>query len=261
MNVRREAILNELAEDGYVAVEALARKLDVSQMTVRRDLDRLEQEKIVLRTHGGAMLDLGRGGERSIDERIVESYSEKRAIGRDAAKLVNQGDTVIIDAGTTCLEIARQLIGRSGITVLSNSLPVLEMLSQSDGLTVIGTGGEIKRREVAFVGPVAERMLSERRATLAFISASGCALAEGPTDYDDAEVAVKRVMIAKSLRRYLVLDATKFGRVAPLVISPLSEFDGIVSDNRLSIELRKGLRRRELNVMCAKPIHSAVNSV
>jgi DeoR family fructose operon transcriptional repressor len=252
---RRETILTALAEGGYLPVEMLARQLDVSQMTIRRDLDRLEEDGLVLRVHGGATLDDGRGGiERAVDERIMESQTEKRAIGREAAALVKEGDTVMIDAGTTTLEVARQLVGRSGITVVSNSLAVLETLAQSPGMRVIGTGGEIKQREQAFVGPVAEGMLSQRRATIAFISATGCSMSDGPTDYEDSEVAVKRVMIACSLRRYLVFDASKFGRVAPLVIASLSEFDGVITDTRLTDEMATELRLRDLDVIRAEPL-------
>jgi DeoR/GlpR family transcriptional regulator of sugar metabolism len=246
--------LTALAEDGYAPVEALARRLGVSQMTIRRDLDRLENDHLVARVHGGATLDDGRGNaERALGERVVESQPEKRAIGREAANLVDDGDTVIIDAGTTTLEVARQLIGRTGLTVVSNSLAVLETLAQSPGIRVIGTGGEIKQREQAFVGPVAEAMLAQRRASIAFISVAGCSLPDGATDHEDLEVAVKRAMIASSRRRYLVLDASKFGRVAPLVIAPLAEFDGIVTDVRLAKDAVSELRARDLEVIRAHP--------
>jgi DeoR/GlpR family transcriptional regulator of sugar metabolism len=259
---RREAILTSLAEGGYVPVDALARQLDVSQMTIRRDLDRLEEERVVLRVHGGATLNDGRGSrERAVDERVTDSQMEKRAIGREAATLIRDGDTVMIDAGTTTVEIARHLIGRTGITVVTNSLAVLETLAQSPGTRVIGTGGEIKHRERAFVGPVAETMLSQRRATIAFISAAGCSLSDGPTDYEDSEVAIKRTMLACSYRPYLIFDASKFGRVAPLVIAPLNEFDGIVTDTRLADEVAVELRQRELHVLCARPMHPNRNEL
>jgi DeoR family fructose operon transcriptional repressor len=253
---RREAVLGHLAEGGYATVEALARRLSVSQMTIRRDLDRLEQERLVHRTHGGALLDDSVSGERTIDERVGVALAAKRAIGRASAALIEDGDTVIVDAGTTTLELARHLVGRRGVTVISNSLRVLETLSRSAELRVLGTGGELKQRELAFVGPVTETMLAERRATIAFISASGCTLTDGPTDHEDAEVAVKRAMIAASRRRYLVLDATKFGRVAPLVISPLTAFDGVVTDAKVNADVVRGLTRRGVKVIRAQSIHA-----
>jgi DeoR/GlpR family transcriptional regulator of sugar metabolism len=253
-DTRREAILARLAESGYATVDSLAQQLAVSNMTVRRDLDRLANEKLVNRTHGGATLDDGRGGERSVDERLGESHAEKRAIGRAAAEMVEDGDTVIIDAGTTALEVARHLMGRSDITVISNSLRVIEALSQSEGIRTIATGGELKQRELAFVGPVAEGMLAQRRATLAFISASGCTPEDGPTDYEDAEVAVKRVMVAHARRCFLLLDASKFGRTAPLVIAPLDEFDGVISDAEISAEMAEFLQRSGLELVRATPL-------
>lgn len=258
---RRKSILAEIAEAGYASVEALARNLDVSPMTIRRDLARIESEQLIQRTHGGAMLKTSANRERAIDERAEVALAQKRAIGRAAASLVANGDTVIIDAGTTALEAARQLRGRTGVTVITNSLRVLDELSRAEGLTVHATGGLLKHGEQALVGPVAERMISERRATIAFISASAFTLGDGAMDYEDAEVAVKRAMMAAAARRYLLLDSTKLRHVAPLVIAAATEFDGLVTDHLVVDRVAEAIKRRGIDVVVATPLHLTLEAM
>jgi DeoR/GlpR family transcriptional regulator of sugar metabolism len=249
---RRESILEVVAEVGFASVEQLSSRLSVSQMTVRRDLQRLEDEGLLRRTHGGATVTQ-RAGERGFAERASDALSEKRAIGRAAGALVEDGQTIILDSGTTALEVARQLTGKRSLTVITNSLRVLEALSHSNHIQVLGTGGILKHQELAMVGPLAEKSLQERRVDAAFISASGVSIADGATDYEDYEVAVKRAMLAAARRAYLIVDSTKVDVMTPLIIAPCSAFEGLITDSGISASFAEAARDANLSLLVAAP--------
>jgi DeoR family transcriptional regulator, fructose operon transcriptional repressor len=251
-SIRRERILQVLAETGFASVEDLCQLLDVSPMTIRRDLQRLEEEGLARRTHGGAVV-ADSSGERGFRERTSVGLSQKRAIGRAAAGFVRDGQTITLDAGTTTLEIARQLASRSGITVLTNSLRVLDALSGRLEIGVVCTGGTLKHRELALVGPVAESMLAERRPDIAFCSAAGFSLSAGATDYEEAEVAVKRHMIRAARRKYLVADSSKANVVTPMIICQMREFDALITDEGLPEQVASDLRTSGIEVIIAQP--------
>ncbi len=249
---RRESILEVVAELGFASVEQLSERSGVSQMTVRRDLQHLEDEGLLRRTHGGATM-AQRAGERGFAERTSEALSEKRAIGRAAAALVEDGQTIILDAGTTALEVARQLTGKRSLTVITNSLRVLDALCYSNHIHVLGTGGILKHQELAMVGPTAEKTLQERRVDIAFISASGFTVKDGATDYEDLEVAVKRTMLSSSQRKYLIVDSTKLGITRPLIIAPSQAFDGLITDSGITAGFSDAARQANLHLIVATP--------
>jgi DeoR/GlpR family transcriptional regulator of sugar metabolism len=246
--MRQEEILELVASMGVATTRELSGHLGVSEMTVRRDLQVLEDGGLVRRIHGGATVPAS-PSDRSFRERRGIRLSQKRAIGRGASGLIKDGQTIILDAGTTTLEIAHQLTGRSKLTVITNSLRVLDALAGSPQISVVATGGNLKHRELAFVGPTAVRMLSDRRADLAFISASGVLVGDGPTDYDDVEVAVKRAMIEASAQQYVVVDSSKFGVVCPVLIAHMEIFHGVVTDAELPGSTHNDIRHAGLDVV------------
>jgi DeoR family transcriptional regulator, fructose operon transcriptional repressor len=252
-SLRRERILQVLAESGFAGVEDLRQILDVSPMTVRRDLQRLEGEGLARRTHGGAVV-ADSSGERGFSERTTVGLSQKRAIGRAAAGFVRDGQTIVLDAGTTTLEIARQLASRSGITVLTNSVRVLDALGGRSEIGVVCTGGTLKHRELALVGPVAEAMLAERRPDLAFCSAAGFSPAAGATDYEEAEVTIKRAMMRSARRKYLVADSSKADVVTPMIICQMRAFDGLITDEDLPAHIAHDLQTSGIEVITAQPV-------
>lgn len=256
---RRELILELVVQRGYVSVEQVAVRVGVSTVTARRDLERLDAEGLLVRTHGGASAIQGIH-EHGFAERLGVALQQKRAIGRAAAGLVTEGATVALDAGTTTLEIARQLTARSALTVITSSLRVLDALARYPHLTVLCTGGTVKHRELALVGSVAERMLAERRPDIAFVSAAGVRAADGPTDHEDTEVALKRAMIACASRVYLVVDSTKFGVVRPVLVAPLTAFSGVVTDEGISGRDREEIRALGLDLVVGQPIAQALPS-
>jgi DeoR/GlpR family transcriptional regulator of sugar metabolism len=246
-DARQVNILEVVASTGAATTRELSAQFGVSEMTVRRDLQTLEDKGLVRRIRGGATVPSS-PWERSFRERLGMRLSQKRAIGRVASALVNDGDTIVLDAGTTTLEIARELTNRAELTVITNSVRVLEALAGSPQIRVIATGGSLKHRELALVGPVAQRMLTEMRADLAFISAAGVVPTDGPMDYEDTEVAVKRAMIGTAAKRYIVADSSKFGVVRPMLIAPIATFQGVITDEGLQRSPAAALRRAGLEV-------------
>jgi DeoR/GlpR family transcriptional regulator of sugar metabolism len=246
-DTRQVSILEVVASTGAATTRELSAHFGVSEMTVRRDLQTLEDRGLVRRIPGGATVPSS-PSERSFRERLGVRLSEKRAIGRTASALIKDGDTVVLDGGTTTLEIARQLTGRVELTVITNSLRVLDALAGSPQIRVIATGGSLKHRELVLVGPMAQRMLSEMRADLAFISSAGVVPTDGPMDFEDMEVAVKRAMIGTAAKCYVVADSSKFGVVRPMLIAPMATFLGVITDEGLPRSAAADLRRAGLEV-------------
>ena len=251
---RRSAICELVTELGYVSVDALAGRTGVSLATIRRDLDELAQEGLVERTHGGAAAATGLHlQEYPFNERASVAMPEKRAIGRAAAAMVRDGDTIMIDGGTTCLEIARQLVNRPRLQVITHSVRALEALLRAPNVTTFATGGTLKQKELVLVGPTTESVLRSRRATLAFVGASAFSPTDCATDFDEREVAVKQAMMSSAQRTFLVVASRKLATAATVVVAPIEAFAGVVTDDGLPESALRELRERGLEVVLAKP--------
>ena len=249
---RRELILALVTELGYASVESLAERADVSAATIRRDLDRLTGEGLLSRTHGGAAAS-SRGREHPFGARTSVALPQKRAIGRAAADLVRDGEVVMIDGGTTMLEVVRQLVGRSSLEIVTHSLRALQATVDAPRIKVFSPGGTLKHQELALVGPTTEAAIRTRRAAIAFIGASGFIPGDGATDHDELEVAVKQAMMSSSARQYLVADSRKLGVARPVLIAPLTAFTGIVTDDGIPPDVCRELRDEGLEVVVATP--------
>lgn len=157
---RQKIILQIIAEQGAVTVAELCRRFGVSDMTIRRDFTTLEQASLLRRIHGGAVSARGRSYEPPVLARVHEMPEAKRAIGRLAASLVHEGDSIALDIGTTTLELARHLIGLHDITVLTNALPIANLLTDQPNIRLMLCGGVVRPGERSLIGPVAEYTFS-----------------------------------------------------------------------------------------------------
>ncbi len=221
------------AESGILGVSHLSRLLDVSEMTIRRDLDALAAAGLVQRIHGGAMhVNSALLYERSFAERGREARPAKVAIGRAAARLVHEGQVVILDAGTTTLEIARHLTARH-ITAVTNALPVASELSAHPEVSAILLGGEVKGPELCTVGPMVTDSLTRMSADLLFLSTAGFSPERGLTEPDLREAEVKRAMMKAAKRVLLVADSSKFGAIYFAQTAPITAVHAVVTDDRL----------------------------
>jgi DeoR/GlpR family transcriptional regulator of sugar metabolism len=243
---RRQAILRAV-RGGTAHVTALADEFGVSEMTVRRDLHALARDGKLERVRGGAV---NVESERPFSEIAVERLEAKDRIGRAAAALVEDGETVMIDIGTTTLQAARHLRGRS-LTVITTNLAAYEELLPEPEIELVLPGGVVRRNYRSLVGMFAEDALRRLRADIAFLGTSGIDADLAVWDTTMVEVPIKRAMIAASQRTVLLADAAKFDMDAMVRVCEASELDAIVTDERLAPKRRKALARAGVEVIVA----------
>jgi len=227
---RQNQILQIIAENGAVTVGDLSRQFEVSDMTIRRDLSALERASLLRRIHGGAVSARGRSYEPPVLSRVQESRSAKQAIGAFAATLVHEGDSIALDIGTTTLELAHNLARLHDITVLTNCLPIANILTDQPGIRLMLSGGIVRPGEHSLIGPVAEYTFSRFYIDKAFIGIGGVDLTAGLTEYNLEDAEVKRRMIENCRSCILLSDSSKFGRKTFASVAPLSVVNAVVTD-------------------------------
>lgn len=232
--------MGHLMEVGQATVEELATLFAVSRMTIHRDLDEMEREGLLRRVRGGATIESSSQFESDFRYRKRLAVEEKKRIAAAAVKKVEVGQTVILDDGTTAAAMAGLLMDCRPLTIITNNLELINLLSDVNGLTLIALGGQYRRRFHGFFGLVTEQTLRNLRADVAFLSASAVT---GTTAFHQDQEVVKtgRAMIAAATRRYMLLDHTKFDRTALNSFTELSEFDSVLTDRVPSEAAREAL--------------------
>lgn len=208
---RHSEILRMLDNNNVVKVSDLSGRFKVSEETVRRDLERLEQDGVVRRIYGGAVRVSGRAMELSFQRRQARNLEQKRRIAERAKDLIADGESIVLDSSTSTLELARAL-PYLRVMVLTNSVTAIMELANK-GINVISTGGALRQNNLSLVGPLAERTLENYYVDKAFISCRGVTVREGVTDSSDQEVELKRRMLRAARRKILLADSSKFAQV------------------------------------------------
>jgi len=227
---RHRAILELLEEHGAVKVADLCEKFGVSEMTVRRDLASLEREGLLRRTHGGAISARGRGYEPPFIARSTSNQQQKVRIGHLSANLVEEGDSIALDVGTTTLEIARALREKRNLTVLTNSLHIANILASHPTIRLIVIGGVLRPGELSMIGGLTERVYREFFVDKLFLGVGGLSVEAGLTEYSLEDALVKRAMIKNAKTRLVVADSSKLNRIAFAHVAALSEVHGLITD-------------------------------
>lgn len=229
---RRKVLLDQLRRDGYVQVAALVEQFGVSEATIRRDLIALESEGLLLRTRGGAVpVSVSTAREPPWAFRRTQMLDAKRAIGRAAAALVQPGDTLILDAGSTTWQVADHLKAKDELTIVSNDLQILVRLAAlTPACTVSSTGGMVRSSIYTLYGAQTERFLSALKVNYTFLGIDGIDLEHGLTSTNFVTIAVKQAMIRAGKRVVVVADHTKFNRVTLARVTGLGEVDLIITD-------------------------------
>jgi DeoR family transcriptional regulator, aga operon transcriptional repressor len=228
-NDRMTAILKRAGEAGSVDVADLAAFLGASEATIRRDLQSLSAQHLLVRTHGGAVVG-DNGQELSVRIKETRNQAEKRRIGQAAAALVQDGAVVGLTGGTTATELARALADRRGITVVTNAINIAAELAIRTQITLVVIGG-VARPSYEMVGPAAEMMLDNYHLDIAFIGVDGLSAQEGCTTYHEMEAQTDRNFLERARRTVVIADSSKIGRVTFARIVPLARVDDIVTDN------------------------------
>lgn len=253
---RLRAIAGEVRTRSSVRVVDLAQVFGVSGETIRRDLEILEREGQIKRVYGGAV-DARQAPVRRYDEREAHRIEEKKAIGRLASTLVEDGDTLIVDVGTTALAFCAHLQGKRGLTVVTPSIRAAQLLRSTTEARVIVTGGVLHDEEPYLTGPVAQETILRFHVRKAFISCGGLAFESGLTDFDDAEVALRRSIVRSADQVVVLADSSKVGVRAFAVIGRLEVMDVLVTDSGVHDEVRRRLEDMGIEVLVATGVGGA----
>jgi DeoR/GlpR family transcriptional regulator of sugar metabolism len=228
---RRQAILAQVREQAAVSAEQLARQFGVSVETIRRDLGRLQRDGLLERVYGGATRPSGRSSEGSFAARSTRHIERKRAIAALAALLVEPEETIVIDIGTTALEVARALPSGFRGRVLTNSVPAAMELSGRDDIELLLSGGQIRPGDGACSGAHAESFFAEFYADRAFLGSGGVHPGAGLTDYHPAEVVTRRTIIEHTAKSYVLADSSKLGVIAVRRVCQLDQVAAVLTDD------------------------------
>ncbi|QNJ91798.1 DeoR/GlpR transcriptional regulator [Mycolicibacterium fluoranthenivorans] len=227
--VRHDAIVDAVNTASTISTDELVRLLGVSAETVRRDLALLEERGALRRVHGGAAT-VARGEEPSFTERAGIHHRAKAEMARVAAGLLESGQTIVIDLGTTAVEVARAIPHGWRGTVATPSLLVAVELAGRPGITVLVCGGRVRGGDLACSNAHAKAMFAELYADIAFIGSGGVDAAAGLTDYHLDEVDIRRTIIANSARSFILADSSKLGQIAPHRVCGLDAVSGLITD-------------------------------
>lgn len=239
---RRKALLDYILPVGSAQVDELAEHFGVSRMTVHRDLKMLEEQGIVRRVHGGVTVRSSSLVDSTILYRSRLADREKDALARAAVDLVEPGQAIILDDSTTAVRVASRLVGVQPLTVITNSLTVIDKLKDSRGIETICLGGHYNPRFNGFFGYVCEQAVGSLRANILFMSTSTVL---GMTAYHQQEevVKTKRALMEAAEKRILLIDSSKFGKTALIKLAALSEFDLVITDNGIASAEAEAVRQ------------------
>jgi DeoR/GlpR family transcriptional regulator of sugar metabolism len=229
---RRQRLLEKVRANGAVSMRELAATLEASEATVRRDIRALEAEGLLDRRHGGAVAPGGLSREPTYRQKAQVAAAEKAAIARLAAELVEEGDAIVVGAGTTTRELARELIGFDSLTVVTNSLLVAQVLAEARGVEVVMTGGSMRGSIHALVGGAAEQTLASLRVRRAFISGNGLTAERGLSTPNMLVAGVDRALAHAAQEVVALVDHTKVGVDTMFQTVPADEIAFLVTDAR-----------------------------
>ena len=248
---RRNRILEKLQKDKRVVVSELSRLYQVSEETIRRDLEKLENDGLVIKSYGGAVLNEHSIFDLPFNIRKNQMIVEKQRIASMIADMVRDGEAIMLDASSTAVYIAKGLKDKKNLTLITNSMEiVIELLDMSDW-RVLSTGGVSREGSFALVGTQTNRMLQSYHADKAIISCKGLDMAAGLTDSDELLADNKRTMLENAKERILAIDSSKFGATAFMTVGRLKDITTIVTDEKPEMKWLKEFKK--LGIECIYP--------
>lgn len=251
--VQRKARLNQMVaaivENTSLDVPSLASMFEVSEATVRRDLETLEQQRLVHRTHGGATTHAS-FHDLPLSYKTAQDLPEKRRIAQRARGLLDHARVIGLTGGTTVTEFARLLSSVEGLTVVTNALNIAVELSANPRLRVFAAGGEVRGSSQEAVGPSAEAFLAGYNIDVAFLGVDGVDAAAGCTNYDPVGARVNALLRERARVAAVLADATKINRVALAPVCAMAEVDVLITDRRADRTAVEAIRRRGCEVLC-----------
>lgn len=246
---RRNLILKYIQENRIASSEELSQHFNVTNETIRQDLNYLNDKGYIIRTFGGAMLK--DDYDRSLEQRTIINLEEKQKIAKKALEFINNKDLIVMDAGSTVIEVARRIEENSEVVIVTNSLEILNRLSKVKGITVIGVGGKLRSRSMSFQGKNAEDAIFSYNLQKAFVSAEAVGVKEGIMDTNESEANVKRCMIEVAREVTLLVDHTKFTKMAHITVCKLDKVHRVITDDKTDKEIIKKLKEKGIEVIIA----------
>lgn len=254
---RRNRIVEMVNTTGSRLVNDISAELGVTEVTVRADLRLLEERGLLTRFHGGAARvdasggdNAGASAEVSLNERYQLAADPKKRIAIEAARLVKEGDTIILDSGSTTKLLAEQLAGMRNIAVITNNLPAAAILSENKDITLVVCGGTVRHKTASLHGNIAEYALRDVSANLMFVGADGLDAESGITTFNEG-FAISAVMAAASRQVVVLTDSSKFGRKGFNQVLSLDKIDTVITDEEAPAEALTGLRKKGKHVIVA----------
>lgn len=232
---RRNKILSHLYDKKSITVQDMAALFNVTEETIRRDLRAMESKGLVIRTHGGAVLADDINMEVSLEIREGINTKGKDSIGQIAASLVKDGDTLFMDASTSSLYVAKHLKKKQGLTIITNAERIVLELGQCDNISLISTGGYVRKKSLSCVGRAAEAAVSSYHADKVFFSCKGFSPKLGATDSNEQESIIRRLMIQHSEEAIFLCDHTKFDRLGYTATAQLDDLTYLITDTSLPV--------------------------
>lgn len=253
-NQRREKILELIREDGHAKVLDLSRIFKVTEVTIRQDLERLEKEGFIEREHGGAFLKNIGTHVKNIALQNQTNIPEKVAIAKKAVSYINDGDTIILDSGSTTTEIAKLISGYKNLTVLTNALNIALILGADPGITLVVTGGEFKAPTLSLTGQKAADFFQNIHVDKLFLATAGITLKSGLTYPSISDIVVKRAMIESANEVILVADSSKIGTNSFASLGALSLINQLITDSKITPDNINVLRENDVNYIIAEVV-------
>jgi DeoR/GlpR family transcriptional regulator of sugar metabolism len=248
---RQKQILSLLVRAGRLSVTEIVEQFSISEATARRDLESLASQGKAQRVHGGVIAIEQAPPELPILQRESEQADEKVRIGRVAAELIADGETVFLGSGTTVLETAKNLRERKNLTVLTNSLPVLNALAGIKDITVVSLGGQLRESELSFIGHITEQALAELRVDKVVMGTRGVSLEHGLTNDYLPETLTDRAILKIGREVIIAADHTKINRTATTLLAPLKSVNVFVTDKNAEKKFLQSLKKLGIEVVTA----------
>jgi DeoR/GlpR family transcriptional regulator of sugar metabolism len=252
---RRNRLLEVIRQRGFASLPALAGQLAVSESTVRRDLDYLEESGVAQRTHGGVFYTGPSPKLAHFDQRQSLNWDRKRQIALSASRLIEDNETILLDGGSTAYELAQLLVGRP-LQVVTNSLPVANLFTSSDNADLVLLGGYVHARTGVTIGPYTNQMLAGLNVRRAVLSVAGIN-ERGTYNSNLLLVETERAMMQCAEEVMIVADSTKFGHTSLTPLCGLDAIDLLVTDSEISTEWQQRLTDAGVRVVVAEPAESA----
>ena len=250
---RRNAILAKLSVEGKVVVSDLATEFSVTEETIRRDLEKLDNDGLARKTYGGAVKNESFNIDLPFHIRKQSNVESKQKIAATIGSMINDGDYIMLDSSTTALYVIKNILNRKKITLITNSVEILIELCNKPDWTIISTGGTLKEGGLSLVGYQAERMVESYHVDVALCSCKGIDVNAGITDSNERDSEIKKAFFASAKKKILAIDSSKFDKTSFVKVCDIKDVDIIATNEEPSENWRKHIEQQEVElVVCEK---------